>query len=145
MVFDNADDISMWTGSQGSDQLSCQIMDYLPTSQDGRIVFTSRDRKTAYDLVQRGHIVEVLAVGRLADVIPDNENQNRSIWTRYLIHARYALASRLIDQDGERRIDLAWKVGNCLNSDGRWQECWESVPKAVAAWQGGKWKALEAW
>jgi hypothetical protein len=34
-------------------------MDYLPTSQDRRIAFTSRDRKTAYDLVQRGHIVEV--------------------------------------------------------------------------------------
>jgi hypothetical protein len=34
-------------------------MDYLPISQDGRIIFTSRDRKIAYDLVQRGHIVEV--------------------------------------------------------------------------------------
>ncbi len=61
-------------------------------------------------------------VGRLADVIPDNKNQNRSIWRRYLIHASYALDSRLIDQDGKRRIDLAWKVGNCLNSDGRWKE-----------------------
>jgi tetratricopeptide (TPR) repeat protein len=318
LVFDNADDISMWTGSQGSDQVSCQLMDCLPISQDGRIIFTSRDRKTAYDLVQRGHIVEVpelsedvaidllqkyvprhdlgkheddaksllkqltylplaivqaasyinkngiplseylllladqeeeviellsehfeddsryrdndryvkvknpvattwlisfeqirlrdplaadylsfmacvdskdvpqsllppgpsrkgevdafgtlhaysfiqkraeglapedsaldahrlvhlatrnwlrkeellvqwteKVVGRLADVIPDNRNQNRSIWRRYLIHARYALDSRLIDQDGKRRIDLAWKVGNCLNSDGQWKE-----------------------
>jgi tetratricopeptide (TPR) repeat protein len=62
------------------------------------------------------------AVGRLADVIPDNKNQNRSIWRRYLIHARYALDSRLIDQDGKKRMDLAWKVGDCLVSDGRWQE-----------------------
>jgi tetratricopeptide (TPR) repeat protein len=61
-------------------------------------------------------------VERLADVIPDHTNQNRSIWRRYLIHAHYALDSRLIDQDGKERIDLAWKVGNCLNSDGRWKE-----------------------
>jgi tetratricopeptide (TPR) repeat protein len=61
-------------------------------------------------------------VERLADVIPNHKNHNRSIWRRYLIHARYALDSRLIDQDGKRRIDLAWKVGKCLNSDGRWKE-----------------------
>ncbi|PVH75932.1 FabD/lysophospholipase-like protein, partial [Cadophora sp. DSE1049] len=308
LVFDNADDISMWTGSQGSDQVSRRLMDYLPSSQDGRIMFTSRDKKTAYGLVQRSqHIVEVpelseavaidllqkylpkrdlgkhkddakslleqltylplaivqaaayvnknlislaeylllladqeeemidllsenfeddsryrdvknpvattwlisfeqirlrdplaadylsfmacvdskdvpqsllppgpsrvkevdaigtlqaysfiqkraeglaldvhrlvhlatrnwlrkeeslvqwteKAVGRLADVIPDHKNQNRSIWKKYLTHARYALDSRLIDQDGRRRIDLAWKVGNCLDSDGRWKE-----------------------
>lgn len=62
------------------------------------------------------------AVERLADVIPNNENQDRSAWRRYLVHARYALDSRLIDQDAKERIDLAWKVGNCLDSDGRWKE-----------------------
>jgi tetratricopeptide (TPR) repeat protein len=307
LVFDNADDISLWTRSQGSDQVSSQLMDYLPTSPDGHIVFTSRDRKTAYDLVQRGHIIEVselsedvamdllqkyvpghdlskhkddvkfllqqltylplaivqvasyidknsislaeylslladqeeevidllsehfeddsryrdvknpvaitwlisfeqirlrdplaaeylsfmacidskdvplsllppglsrkkeidaletliaysfvykrqadssldvhrlvhlatrnwlrrnkllvqwaeIAVNRLDDVFPDQEHQNRSVWRRYLAHAQSALNSRLVDQDGERRIDLAWKVGNCLDSDGRWKE-----------------------
>ncbi|PVH67508.1 FabD/lysophospholipase-like protein, partial [Cadophora sp. DSE1049] len=307
LVFDNADDISMWTGRQGSDQISCRLIDYLPTSQDGRIVFTSRDRKTAYDLVQRGHRVEVpelsedvamdllqkyvptndlgkheddakslleqltylplaivqaasyinkndislatylllladqeqevidllsahfeddsryrdvknpvattwlisfkqiqlrdplaadylsfmacvdsknvpqsllppglsrktevdaigtlhaysfinkrqadssldvhrlvhlatrnwlwrekslvqwseTVVNRLDDVFPNHSHQNRSIWRRYLTHARYALRSQLIDQDAKRRIDLAWKVGNCLDSDGRWKE-----------------------
>lgn len=60
LVFDNADNINMWTGSQGSDQVSSPLKDYLPTSQKGRIIFTSRDRKTAYNLVQRSeYIVKV--------------------------------------------------------------------------------------
>ncbi|PVH67903.1 hypothetical protein DL98DRAFT_442468 [Cadophora sp. DSE1049] len=308
LVFDNADDINMWTGSKGSDRVSSSLKDYLPTSQKGRIVFTSRDRKTAYNLVQRSqHIVEVpelseevaiellqkyvpklelgthkddaksllekltylplaivqaasyinqndeslatylslladqeeevidllsehfeddsryrdvknpvamtwlisfeqirvrdplaaeflsfiacveskdvplsllppglsrkeeinalgtldaysfvykrqddssidvhrlvhlatrnwlrrenslvqwaeIAVNRLDDVFPDQKHQNRSVWRRYLAHAQSALDSPLVDQDRERRIDLAWKVGNCLNSDGRWKE-----------------------
>jgi tetratricopeptide (TPR) repeat protein len=307
LVFDNADDISMWTGSQDSDQISSRLIDYLPTSQDGRIIFTTRDRKTAYDLVQRGHRVEVpelsediamdllqkyvpthdlgkheddaksllkqlthlplaivqaavyinkngislakylslladqeeevidllsehfeddsryrnvknpvamtwlisfeqirlrdplaveylsfiacvdsknvplsllppglsrkkeidalgtlsaysfiyeheadssldihrlvhlatrnwlrrenllvqwaeIAVNRLDNVFPDQKHQNRSVWRRYLAHAQFALKSPLIGQDGEKRMDLAWKVGNCLDSDGRWKE-----------------------
>ena len=32
------------------------------------------------------------------------------------------LNSRLIDQEEERRMELAWKVGMCLNSDRRWTE-----------------------
>ncbi|KAK9384161.1 hypothetical protein V1515DRAFT_589424, partial [Lipomyces mesembrius] len=304
LVFDNADDISMWTESHGSDKV---LKDYLPISQFGRIIFTSRDRKTAYDLVQREQHVflvpeldESVAIGLLQkyirhdlgkheddtksllqqltclplaivqaasyinkndiplaeylslladqeeDVIdllsehfeddsryrdvknpvamtwlisfeqirlrdklaaeflsfiacvdsknvprellppglsrkqkidaigtlkaysfiyerqadstydvhrlvhlatrnwlrreellepwakavvdrldakfPTNNHQNRTIWRRYLTHALYALDSQLIDQDGKSRIDLAWKVGNCLYSDGRWKE-----------------------
>ena len=308
LVFDNADDINMWTGNQGSDRVSSSLKDYLPTSQKGRIIFTSRDRKTAYGIVQRSqHIVEIpelsedvaiemlqkyapkldlgkheddakslldkltylplaivqaasyinqnneslatylslladqekevidllskyfeddsryrdtknpvamtwiisfeqirvrdplaaeflsfiacvdsrdvplsllppglsrnketnalgtldaysfihkrqadssldvhrlvhlamrnwlrrekslvrwteIAINRLDDIFPDDEHQNRSVWRRYLAHAQFALDSALVDQDGERRIDLAWKVGNCLDSDGRWKE-----------------------
>lgn len=308
LVFDNADDIDMWTGSQGSNQVSSPLKDYLPSSQKGRIVFTSRDRKTAYSLVQRSqHIIEVpelsenvaiellqkyvpkldlgrheddtksllekltylplaivqaasyinqngeslatylsllacqeeevidllsqhfeddsrhrdvknpvamtwlisfeqirvhdplaaeflsfiacvdskdvplsllppglsrkeeisalgtldayafvykrqadssldvhrlvhlatrnwlrkenslvrwteIAVNRLDDVFPDQKHQNRSVWRRYLAHAQLALNSRLLDQEQKKRIDLAWKVGNCLDSDGRWME-----------------------
>ncbi|KAK9384145.1 hypothetical protein V1515DRAFT_576687 [Lipomyces mesembrius] len=61
-------------------------------------------------------------VDRLDAKFPTNNHQNRTIWRRYLTHARYALDSQLIDQDGKSRIDLAWKVGNCLFSDGRWKE-----------------------
>ena len=308
LVFDNADDINMWTGSQGSGQVSSPLTDCLPISKFGRIIFTSRDRKTAYDLVQRDQYMievpelteavaidflknyipkldlgiyehdaksllkqltylplaivqaaayvnknrmslaeylllladqeeemidllsedfeddsryrdiknpvamtwlisfkyirlrdplaaeflsfiacvdsenvplsllppglsrkkEIDAVGtldaysfiykrqadsslnvhrlvhlatrnwlrrkellvpwaktvinRLDDVFPGSNQQNRSIWRRYLTHALYALNFQLIDQEGKRRMDLAWKVGACLNSDGRWKE-----------------------
>ena len=58
--FDNADNINMWTGSQESDQVSSPLEDYFPTSQNGRIIVTSRDKKTAYNLVQRSeYIVKV--------------------------------------------------------------------------------------
>ncbi|KAH9220074.1 hypothetical protein DL95DRAFT_404095 [Leptodontidium sp. 2 PMI_412] len=267
LVFDNADDINMWTGSERPGEVSSRLRDYLPTSQDGRIIFTSRDRKTAYDLVQRSqHIVEVpdlsedVAIDLLQKSIPkinldthkddaksllewltylplaivqaasyinkndtslatylsllanqeeqaiellsenfEDDSRYRSIknpvtttWLisfeqirlydplaaeylsfmacvdskdvpqslllpgsspkmkidaigtlhaysfvqkrvedssldthrlrEYVTHAVYALNSRLIDQEEERRIDLAWKVGMCLNSDGRWNE-----------------------
>ncbi|KAK9384153.1 hypothetical protein V1515DRAFT_583217, partial [Lipomyces mesembrius] len=306
LVFDNADDISMWTESHGSDKVSSQLIDCLPSSQFGRIIFTSRDRKTAYALVQRGKVVlvpeldesvaigllqkyiphdlgkheddtksllrqltclplaivqaasyinkndislatylslladqeeevidllsehfeddsryrdvknpvamtwlisfeqirlrdklaarflsfiacvgsknvprsllppglsrkqEIDAIGtlkaysfiyerqadstldvhrlvhlatrnwlrreellvswaeavvdRLDDVFPNHNHQNRTIWRRYLTHARYALDSQLIDQDGKRRINLAERVGMCLYRDGRWKE-----------------------
>ncbi|KAK9386009.1 hypothetical protein V1515DRAFT_587668, partial [Lipomyces mesembrius] len=61
-------------------------------------------------------------VNRLDDVFSNVDHQNRTIWRRYLTHARYALDSQLIDQDGKRRIHLAWKVGKYLWSDGRWKE-----------------------
>ena len=54
----------------------------------------------------------------MEDVFPDNDHQNRSVWRRYLVHARYALESNLIDKYGENRINLAEKFGVCLYSDG---------------------------
>jgi tetratricopeptide (TPR) repeat protein len=67
------------------------------------------------------------AIARLDDVFPDNNHQNRRIWASYLVHARYALESNLVDKDGERRIDLAWKFGMCLFSDGRFTEAEVSI------------------
>ncbi|KAH8678794.1 hypothetical protein BGZ60DRAFT_446050 [Tricladium varicosporioides] len=52
LVFDNADDINMWI-EPGSDRL----VDYLPRSEQGCIVFTTRDRKTATKLVHQNIIV----------------------------------------------------------------------------------------
>jgi hypothetical protein len=53
-VFDNADDVGMWAGSQTSDHLNA----YLPRSATGAIVFTTRDRKSAVALAQQ-HIIEL--------------------------------------------------------------------------------------
>jgi hypothetical protein len=57
IVFDNADDIEMWIGPSGS-QGSARNIDYLPRSQKGTIVFTTRDRKVAVKLAQE-NLIEV--------------------------------------------------------------------------------------
>jgi tetratricopeptide (TPR) repeat protein len=58
LVFDNADDINMWIAEAGSGPGSGRLIEYLPRSNQGCIVFTSRDRKTAVKLAHQ-NIVEV--------------------------------------------------------------------------------------
>ncbi|KFZ19943.1 hypothetical protein V501_00395 [Pseudogymnoascus sp. VKM F-4519 (FW-2642)] len=57
-VFDNADDINMWAGTP-TEQGTKPLIDYLPRSKLGCIVFTTRDRKTAVKLAQK-NVVGVL-------------------------------------------------------------------------------------
>ncbi|CAG8972335.1 hypothetical protein HYALB_00001738 [Hymenoscyphus albidus] len=59
LVFDNADDVNMWITQSGPG--SSRLTDYLPRSEQGCIVFTTRDRKTAVKLT-RQNIVEVPAM-----------------------------------------------------------------------------------
>ncbi|KAL2062087.1 hypothetical protein VTL71DRAFT_6353 [Oculimacula yallundae] len=57
LVIDNADDIDLWfakTAGQGNNRL----VDYLPRSKHGCIIFTTRDRKTAIKLAQK-NVVDV--------------------------------------------------------------------------------------
>jgi hypothetical protein len=56
LVFDNADDVNMWITQSGPG--SGRLIDYLPRSEQGCIVFTTRDRKTAVKLA-RQNVVEV--------------------------------------------------------------------------------------
>jgi tetratricopeptide (TPR) repeat protein len=56
LVFDNADDVNMWITQSGLG--SGRLIDYLPRSEQGCIVFTTRDRKTAVKLAHR-NIIEV--------------------------------------------------------------------------------------
>ncbi|KAH6665619.1 P-loop containing nucleoside triphosphate hydrolase protein [Halenospora varia] len=58
LVFDNADDINMWIAEAGSEPGSGRLIEYLPRSEQGCIVFTSRDRKTAVKLAHQ-NIVDV--------------------------------------------------------------------------------------
>jgi tetratricopeptide (TPR) repeat protein len=59
---------------------------------------------------------------RLEEVFPDDNHKNRSVWRRYLPHARYALQADLVDKDWTCRIDLIWRYGLCLYRDGQWGE-----------------------
>ncbi|KAF2178893.1 TPR-like protein, partial [Zopfia rhizophila CBS 207.26] len=66
LVFDNADDIDMWIAKAGSGlqpgQGSQPLIDYLPKSKQGAILFTTRDRKIAVKLAQQ-NVVDVPAMG----------------------------------------------------------------------------------
>ncbi|KAG4431135.1 hypothetical protein IFR05_013384 [Cadophora sp. M221] len=62
LVFDNADDINMWTGQVGSKLGSDRLINYLPSSKHGCILFTSRDRKTAVKLAQQ-NIIQLTEMG----------------------------------------------------------------------------------
>jgi len=62
------------------------------------------------------------AISRLEEVFPDHGHKNRSLWRTYLPHARYALLSDLVDKNGEIRMNLTWRFGMCLYSDGRYNE-----------------------
>ena len=57
LVFDNADDINMWIAKAVSGLQPQQgpppLLDYLPQSKQGAILFTTRDRKTAVKLAQQ--------------------------------------------------------------------------------------------
>ncbi|KAH8669663.1 hypothetical protein BGZ60DRAFT_564114 [Tricladium varicosporioides] len=56
LVFDNADDISMWISQSTSERETGRLIDYLPRSEHGCIVFTTRDRKTAVKLAHENVI-----------------------------------------------------------------------------------------
>ncbi|KID74960.1 uncharacterized protein G6M90_00g055500 [Metarhizium brunneum] len=59
LVFDNADDIHMWIDRTGSEsqQTNC-LLDYVPRSKAGRVIFTTRDRKVGVKLAQQ-NVMEV--------------------------------------------------------------------------------------
>ncbi|KAH8745706.1 kinase subdomain-containing protein, partial [Hyaloscypha sp. PMI_1271] len=59
LVFDNADDIDMWIDRPRSERESRRLIDYLPRSKQGCIVFTTRNKKTAVKLAHQ-NIVQVL-------------------------------------------------------------------------------------
>ncbi|EKG12751.1 NB-ARC domain-containing protein, partial [Macrophomina phaseolina MS6] len=66
LVFDNADDIDMWIAKARSGlqagQGSRPLIDYLPKSKQGAILFTTRDRRLAVKLAQQ-NVMEVPEMG----------------------------------------------------------------------------------
>ena len=58
LVFDNADDVDMWMHKPAFEQDSGRLIDYLPRSTQGNIVFTTRNRKIAVKLASQ-NVIEV--------------------------------------------------------------------------------------
>ncbi|KAF8865625.1 HET-domain-containing protein [Acephala macrosclerotiorum] len=72
-----------------------------------------------------------IAIVRLEEIFPDDDNKNRSVWRMYLPHARYTLESDLVNKDGEIWLDLMWRYGVCLYRDGRWNEAEASFTQVL--------------
>ncbi len=62
------------------------------------------------------------AIIRLEEVFPEDDHQNRTEWRTYLPHVCCALMSDKAGKDGETRIALSRRFGQCLLSDGRYNE-----------------------
>ncbi len=65
LVFDNADDLDMWISKAGPglqpEQRSHPLINYLPKSKQGAVIFTTRNRKIAVKLAQQ-NVMDVPAM-----------------------------------------------------------------------------------
>lgn len=68
MIVDNADDPSVLLESDGKDPKSVPLIDYIPHSDEGAILFTTRSRKAAIELSQN-------CVLQLDDMVGDEARQ----------------------------------------------------------------------
>ena len=75
LVFDNADDIDMWVAKPGSQNVTDQnnnsqcrdLLEYVPRSKHGSVIFTTRDKKTAAKLAPHS-VMEVSELSQEAAV-----------------------------------------------------------------------------
>jgi tetratricopeptide (TPR) repeat protein len=63
MIVDNADDSQVLVGVENESQESARLIDYIPHSNRGAILFTTRSRKAATDLTQ-GNVLELNDIGK---------------------------------------------------------------------------------
>ncbi|KAE8319024.1 hypothetical protein BDV41DRAFT_285697 [Aspergillus transmontanensis] len=59
---------------------------------------------------------------RLTEIFPNNDHTKRNLWRSYLPHALSLLEEDEFKGQQERYIDLLENVGDCLTSDGRYNE-----------------------
>jgi tetratricopeptide (TPR) repeat protein len=80
LVFDNADDIEMWMEDLGpghsTEQPGRRLIDHIPRSKHGSVMFTTRDRKTAAKLapqnvVELSEMSEAMAMDLLRNCLPN--------------------------------------------------------------------------
>lgn len=75
-MFNNADNINMWITKPEFKPGSGRLIEYLPKSNQGCIVFTTRDRKTAVKLAHQ-NVIEVPKM---------NEEVVKQLLQKYLIN-----------------------------------------------------------
>ncbi|KAE8361552.1 purine and uridine phosphorylase [Aspergillus caelatus] len=62
---------------------------------------------------------------RLSEAFPNHDHTNRKVWREYLPYAFSLIAEADFQKEQEIYINLIMNIGNCLYSDGRWEEAEE--------------------
>ncbi|KAL9027364.1 MAG: hypothetical protein Q9196_004100 [Gyalolechia fulgens] len=124
LIFDNADDINMWIGKSNFEtQQSIRLIDYIPRSKNGRVIFTTRDRKAGVKLAHQ-NVVEVPQVTEDTatrmlrnflihkDLVDSRPADTKAIlaWLTYLPLA-IAQAAAYINENGTKLADYLALVG----------------------------------
>ena len=129
----------------------------LPPAQSKKKVFDALGTLTAYSFISRqqdsqsfdvhrlvhlatrnwlreqGSLMEWSgkAIRRLAEVFPDDDHKNRTLWRTYLSHARFVLASGLVLKGAQERLRLLEKSGLCLTREGRYSESRDQLAQVM--------------
>jgi tetratricopeptide (TPR) repeat protein len=74
------------------------------------------------------------AVARLAEIFPNRDHENRTMWTAYLPHARHILGPNLLEESSKERIVLLEKIALCLVIDGKYDEA-KGMQLCVFEWK----------
>ncbi|KAJ9487435.1 hypothetical protein VN97_g5887 [Penicillium thymicola] len=109
LIFDNADEIDMWTGSEASTPGG--LKDYLPTSDQGAIVFTTRSNKVAQylattDIIKIHEMDEHKATQVLRnslvekEVLQDTKNTSKLLRQLTFLPLAIVQAASFINQNG---------------------------------------------
>ena len=123
LVFDNADDIDMWIAKASGSEGFRPLIDYLPKSKQGAILFTTRDRKIAVKLAQQNVMsvpaMEEDAATRLLEkclVNPDliNSRQDTNTLLSQLTYLPLAIvqAAAYINENGTALEDYVSLLGD---------------------------------
>ncbi|KAJ4294113.1 hypothetical protein N0V90_007803 [Kalmusia sp. IMI 367209] len=124
MIFDNADDINMWIDKPNSKaQQSIRLIDYIPRSNNGRVIFTTRDRKVGVKLahqnvIEMPQMTEITATRMLRnflirkDLVDSSPSDTKAVlaWLTYLPLA-ITQAAAYINQNGITIADYLVLVG----------------------------------
>ncbi|KAF5855336.1 hypothetical protein ETB97_009428 [Aspergillus alliaceus] len=123
LVFDNADDISLWTDKIDNVVGSRGQAKYLPKSKLSHLL----------QAMNKGTLEEwtTKTLNRLNELFPWPGNENRILWRPLLPHARYLLDSLAWNIPTGAAVYLLSVVGRCSLRDGRYKEA-EKALKTVA-------------
>lgn len=69
--------------------------------------------------------VALRTADRFEEVFPDNNYKNRSLWREYLPHAIFLMKNHILNDFKEDYVNLVARIGDCLHSDGRYNEAEE--------------------